>query len=163
MQELLDWLKSQFPALQFIEGESCFWSPVNQTVTYKLESMRPEISQWSILHEVGHADLGHNTYKSDFELVTLEVAAWQRARQIAKGFNLNIDPEHVEDCLDTYRNWLHRRSTCPDCGTVSLQDSPQQYTCFNCQCTWYVSASRFCRPYRKVHRLGVNGLNLTIA
>lgn len=152
MKNLLDRLKADYPAISFIEGEAFFWSPKNQTVTYAQISTLPEVAKWSLLHEVSHGILGHTGYTSDFELVRLEVAAWQHASKLAKRYGIKIDPEHIQDCLDTYRDWLHRRSTCPTCGTVSLQADPKTYRCFNCKTTWRVSNSRFCRPYRKLAR-----------
>jgi hypothetical protein len=92
--------------------------------------------------------LGHQTYRSDFELLLLEVAAWDKAKQLAASQGITMDEEHIQDCLDTYRDWLHERSTCPRCGTVSLQASPSEYNCHNCSASWQVSKSRFCRPYR---------------
>ncbi len=149
MLKLLARLRADFPAITFTEGESFYWSPKDKSVTYALVSTQPEIAGWSLLHEVSHGALGHTHYHSDFELVQLEVAAWQHAVRLARKYKVRIDPEHVQDCLDTYRDWLHRRSTCPECGTVSIQSDPKTYKCFNCSAVWHVSNSRFCRPYRR--------------
>jgi len=149
MQELLDQLAVDFPSITFMQGETFYWSPGKQSVTYAAGSTQPVISKWSLLHEVAHGALEHNNYYSDFELVQLEVAAWQYAKKIARKYGISIDPEHIQDCLDTYRDWLHMRATCPTCGTVSAQKDPSTYACFNCQTEWHVSNSRFCRPYRR--------------
>jgi hypothetical protein len=154
MRELLDKLVSDYTDVRFVAGDICSWSPKDRTVTYRIDRSQPDASAWALLHEAGHADLGHTTYGTDFELVQLEVAAWQRAEALAGRYGLTIDPEHIQDCLDTYREWLHRRSTCPQCGTVSLQADARTYTCFNCRCSWKVSTSRFCRPYRQVRERG---------
>lgn len=150
MLALLEKLKADFPDIRFAEGETFYWSPKDSTVTYAEVSTLPEVAAWSLLHEVSHGILGHAEYKTDFELVQLEVGAWKHAGKLAKRYGIKIDPEHVQDCLDTYRDWLHRRSTCPECGTVSLQSDPRTYRCFNCRATWHVSNSRFCRPYRRL-------------
>ena len=149
MQELLSKLAAGYPAIKFVEGTTFYWSPRTQSVTYAAGSTQPEISTWSLLHEVSHGILGHQNYRSDFELVQLEVAAWQHAKILAKKHGIKIDPEHIEDCLDTYRDWLHMRATCPACGTVSAQKDARTYECFNCHANWHVSTSRFCRPYRR--------------
>ena len=149
MLQVLKKLEDDYPNLTFIEGEAFFWSPKDQSVTYATSSTQPEVSTWSLLHEVSHGILGHSEYGSDFELVKLEAEAWQHATQLAKKYKIQIDPEHVQDCLDTYRDWLHRRSSCPTCGMVSTQEDPKTYRCFNCKSTWHVSNSRFCRPYRR--------------
>lgn len=149
MQELLAKLSLDYPAITFVPGDTFFWSPGKHSVTYAAGSTQPEVSQWSLLHEVSHGILGHNRYYSDFELVQLEVAAWQQARALARQYDIKIDPEHIQDCLDTYRDWLHLRATCPTCSTVSTQKDPNTYECFNCHTSWHVSNSRFCRPYRR--------------
>lgn len=130
-----------------VAGDSLCWSPKSKTITYR-QNDDSEDNLWGLLHEAGHAKLEHTSYKSDMELLQLEVAAWEVASELADRIGLLIDPEHVQDCLDTYRDWLHQRSTCPRCGIVSFQESINKYRCFNCHKTWMVSASRFCRPYR---------------
>ena len=149
MQELLDKLAVDYPDIAFIQGDTFFWSPKRRAVTYSPGSTQPLVAKWSLLHEVSHGILGHENYRSDFELMQLEVAAWQHAKDLAKQYGLKIDPEHIQDCLDTYRDWLHGRAACPTCGTVSAQKDPQTYECFNCRAVWHVSNSRFCRPYRR--------------
>lgn len=109
--------------------------------------------EWALLHEVSHALLGHQTYHTDVELLQLEVAAWARAEQLAADFDIHIEADHIQDCLDTYRDWLHGRSICPTCTTRSLQQSDHHYRCHNCHTSWRVSASRFCRPYRAVKNI----------
>lgn len=152
MKELLAKLETDFPELKFEAGETFYWSPGNSTVTFAAGSTQPDVAKWSLLHEVSHGILGHKNYKSDYELVQLEVSAWQQAKQLAKKYNIKIDSEHIQDCLDTYRDWLHLRATCPTCGTVSTQKDSSTYQCFNCQTVWHVSSSRFCRPYRRIGR-----------
>lgn len=149
MKSLLKSLRQDYPDIQFIEGNSFYWSPRDKSVTYASLSTQPDIAKWSLLHEVSHGILGHTDYQSDFELTQLEVAAWQQARKLGKKYGVTIDPEHIQDCLDTYRDWLHRRSTCPTCSLVSIQTDPHTYRCLNCKAVWRVSNSRFCRPYRK--------------
>lgn len=150
MDSLLNKLRGDYPGLRFVQGEAFYWSPRDKSITYGSASTQPQVARWSLLHEVSHGILEHLTYKSDFELMKLEVEAWQYAKGLAKKYGIKIDPEHIQDCLDTYRDWLHRRSTCPTCGTVSIQKDPKTYECFNCKTVWHVSSSRFCRPYRRV-------------
>lgn len=135
------------PGITFIAGDSLHWSPENQTITFRASSSDPE-NLWGLIHECGHAKLQHESYASDMELLQLEVAAWDEAERLAVSIDENIDTEHIQDCLDTYRDWLHQRSTCPRCGVVTFQENPNTYHCFNCNKAWIVSSSRFCRPYR---------------
>ncbi|HEY5442448.1 MAG TPA: hypothetical protein VIJ68_02835 [Candidatus Saccharimonadales bacterium] len=148
MDELVNTLQKQFPALRFSSGRRFCWSPETGEIVYKAKA-RGQAATWSLLHETGHALLDHRGYKGDFELLKLEIDAWQRARLLASTFDLTIDEDHIEDCLDTYRDWLYKRSICPACGAKSLQQGDfVHYRCFNCHTTWRVTASRFCRAYR---------------
>lgn len=149
MLSLLESLRKDYPDIVFVEGDSFYWSPIDQTITYAQLSTQPDVAKWSLLHEVSHCLLEHKSYSSDFELVQLEVDAWQQARELSSNYGIKIDPEHIQDCLDTYRDWLHRRSSCPKCGLVSAQEDSRTYRCFNCKSLWHVSSSRFCRPYRR--------------
>lgn len=149
MNQLLADLKKHFPNLNFTAGEQFYWSPKTDKIFYAIDGENDERDSWSLLHETGHALLGHTTFKTDFELLKLEVEAWQKAQELAPDFGLKIDPNHIEDCLDSYRDWLHKRSLCPTCNTVSLQeDSGTKYRCHNCHTTWTVTKNRFCRAYR---------------
>ncbi len=148
MKQLLTKVKADYPNITFVKGAAFCWSPEDKRITYK--RLSKEVDAWSLLHELGHAILSHNTYQSDFELLKLEAAAWHAAEKLARHYDCLIDGDHIQDCLDTYRDWLHRRSTCPSCGARSLQKDTETYQCFNCLCIWKVSASRFCRPYRRL-------------
>lgn len=150
MDNLVHKLTKRYPELQFCPGERFYWSPKTKQIFYKASST--PVYCWKLLHEVSHALLEHSSYSSDLELLALEVAAWEKAQLVAKDFAITINADYIQDCLDTYRDWLHKRSTCPTCGTRSLQESAEQYHCFNCQATWRVSPSRFCRTYRQINR-----------
>ena len=149
MGDLLAKIKSKYPKLTFTPSDSFYWSPVTKEIFYDQDS-NDMISKWSLLHEVGHALLGHSEYKADIMLIKLEIEAWQKALEVAGQFQITIDKNHIEDCLDTYRDWLYRRSICPKCSNKSFQQSDfRHYRCFNCHMRWQVSSSRFHRTYRK--------------
>ena len=149
MKQLLPKLQERFPELRFTPGKQFCWSPESGEVIYKAAA-KTEKAPWSLLHETGHALLNHQTYKADFELLQMEIAAWEKAKQLAEEFEIEIDNEHIEDCLDTYRDWLYKRSICPTCTNKSLQqDDYVHYRCFNCHTVWRVTTSRFCRAYRR--------------
>jgi hypothetical protein len=149
MDELIAQVRAEFPALRFTPGEQFCWSPETGEIFYKTGA-KGRRAAWSLLHETGHALLEHASYQADFELLRLEVAAWQRARQLASGLQIQIDEDHIQDCLDTYRDWLYKRSICPTCSTKCLQQGDfVHYRCFNCHTVWRVTASRFCRAYRR--------------
>ena len=159
MQKLLERLQREHPQLRFQPGPAFYWSPETGEIFYKeprtknREQGAEKRDEWALLHEVAHALLEHTNYHTDIELLQLEVAAWAHAKTMAGGYGLTIDDDHVQDCLDTYRDWLHGRSICPNCTTRSLQQSDHHYRCHNCHTTWRVSASRFCRPYRAVKNI----------
>lgn len=145
---LVERLVADHPQLTLTAGNSFYWSPANRQVTYRRDA-EGIAATFSLLHEVGHALLDHKHYKLDFELLQLEVAAWQQAKVLAPAYDITIDEDHIQDCLDSYRDWLYRRSICPTCSTKALQqDNQPSYRCFNCHTTWRVAPSRFCRPYR---------------
>ncbi len=148
MDALLRRLRSDHPHITFAPGEQFCWSPGNSTVMYATPTGNSAV--WALLHEVAHALLGHTAYGSDFELLRLEVQAWEKAKALAADYGHRIEEDHIQDCLDTYRDWLHQRATCPECGSISLQTDSQRYECFNCRAAWKVTASRFCRPYRQL-------------
>lgn len=149
MDKLLSLLRVAYPDITFQAGQQCSWSPANNTIIYPTSSISQPEAQWSLLHELGHALLGHTTYNSDIQLLKLESEAWERAKELGTQYALVIDEDHIQDCLDTYRDWLHQRSTCPTCQTVSLQQDSRTYRCHNCGESWTVSTARFCRPYRR--------------
>lgn len=147
------------PNLQFVAGDCFYWSPAKRQVYYK-QAAEGQTAVYSLLHEVGHGLLAHKRYKLDFELLQLEVAAWEHAKQLGAHYGITISEDHIQDCLDSYRDWLYRRSICPSCTAKALQQDDQpMYRCFNCHTTWHVTPSRFCRPYR--HQQNSNLATLT--
>ena len=145
---LLKELGVDFPKLVFTAGGSNHWSPETSQVFYDKKQPEP-LRAWSLLHELAHAFLTHTSYTSDFELLKLEVKAWEEAKTLGQKYGVVIDEEHIQDCLDTYRDWLHKRSTCPTCSLRSAQKDEHTYLCFNCGTNWKVSSARFARAYRR--------------
>ncbi len=147
MDSLLERLRHDYPDLQFIVGTTCCWSPDNKSIMYVLE---PGLeATWSILHELGHAILNHQNYKTDVELLQKEVLAWGKAHELAQTYGIVINDEHVQNCLDSYRDWLDKRSTCPNCGVKTTAATARTYRCFNCHASWTVSLARHHRSYRR--------------
>jgi hypothetical protein len=141
-------VSGDYPQFSFKKGTQEHWSPKAQSIMYNPAQSLKRL-RYGVLHELSHALLDHTDYKSDFELLKLEAMAWELAAQIGKKYGVIIDDEHIQNCLDTYRDWLHRRSTCPSCEVHVLQDSPSSYRCYNCGESWQVSSGRFVRSYRK--------------
>ncbi|OGL26638.1 hypothetical protein A3E49_00025 [Candidatus Saccharibacteria bacterium RIFCSPHIGHO2_12_FULL_49_19] len=145
-------LSRDFPDLKFQKGEQEHWSPRTNTITYNPNQPLRDL-RYGVLHELAHARLNHTTYGSDFELLKMESLAWSEAARIGRRYNVRVSSNHIQNCLDTYRDWLHRRSTCPTCGAHSLQKDAHRYQCLNCQAVWRVTSGRFVRPYRRTHNL----------
>jgi hypothetical protein len=145
---LISELRKDYPQFKFVAGTEEHWSPKTKIITYSTDQDGEHLC-FGILHELSHALLGHSTYHSDFELLKLESEAWELASRIGLKYGISIDEDHIQNCLDTYRDWLHRRSSCPKCSTHVLQKDASYYQCFNCHTTWRVSSGRFVRPYRK--------------
>lgn len=150
INNILPELQKDFPDITFKNGDSFLWSPRERKISYTTHQDVAEHGVWALLHEVSHAALGHVHYDNDFELLKLESTAWQYAKKLGKKYNVSIDGEHIQDCLDTYRDWLHKRAKCPNCEVISLQRTDKLYQCFNCKTTWSVPNSPLCRVTRRV-------------
>lgn len=123
-------LQKDYPMFRFIPSDKARWSPIEQKIYYTNDSIQT-------LHELGHAVLGHSEYRQDIELLQIERAAWNKAKELALTYGINIDDDTIERALDTYRDWLHQRSKCPNCGQTGLQNiDTLDYRCPNCQYTW---------------------------
>jgi hypothetical protein len=146
--DLIELLKQEYGQFKFKPGKEAHWSPRTKTIRYN-PSDNFNKQTYGVLHELAHALLGHTDYNTDFQLLKLESEAWHLAAQLAKKHGLEINEDYIQNCLDTYRDWLHRRSTCPACNMHVMQSDPDHYKCHNCQTVWHVSSARFLRPYRK--------------
>lgn len=146
MEDIVHKLKARYSHFTFEPGEMARWSPGSKSIVYSSEDT-PE-ALWGLLHEVGHALLDHTAYTSDAELLQKEAAAWYKALEVSKEYGTTISAEHIEQCLDTYRDWLYKRSLCPVCHQHGLQASSSIYKCPNCSGSWRVTQHRFCRTYR---------------
>jgi hypothetical protein len=148
LEEFVGRLAKDYPLFIFRPGKRTHWSPRLKTIYFNSNEGLDKLKS-GLLHELAHGLLGHADYSSDFELLRMESEAWTRAAELGKRYKVDISDEYIQLCLDTYRDWLHRRSTCPVCGTHVMQKDSQSYQCYNCQTTWQVTGARFLRPYRK--------------
>lgn len=148
MSSLIHKLKSDYPAMTFFKSDDFAWSPSIRTVSYN-----PELPHAAALtlHELSHGLLDHTEYKRDIELIAFEVAAWEKARELAAKYHIDIPENVIEDSLDTYRDWMHARSTCPACSATGYQITRDSYACPACTHEWRVNEARLCalRRYKK--------------
>lgn len=147
--DLLGRLLNDHPAITFRSGSSFAWSQHELTITYPGDSIGSPSFAWSILHELGHALLGHETFTHDLSLIRLERDAWDRARELSVDYGVEIPDEHIEACMDSYRDWLYARSLCPHCHQCGIQTERTMYSCVFCNYAWNVSESRLCRTTRR--------------
>ena len=146
MGQLASLLAKKYPSITFVKGSRASWSAKTKVITYSSDNS--QLETFALLHELGHALLGHADFNSDVDLLRKESAAWETARGLAAQYNVSLDDDHIQDCLDTYRDWLHKRSTCPVCKAHGVQKDSHSYTCINCSNNWRVTSNRLCRPYR---------------
>jgi hypothetical protein len=137
---LLDNLHRDFPDIRFTPGDSFRWSPEEHAVYYADTD-----DTASLIHEVAHATLKHAAYTRDIDLIKMERDAWEYAvTTLSVRYGLEITDDTVQDALDTYRGWLHSRSTCPKCQATGVQTGARTYTCLACKAAWRVNEARSC-------------------
>ena len=120
------------------------YSPNKKTVYYNPRSINSTTGIWSLCHEIAHAKLNHCDYEMDIDLLKMEVDAWNEAVKIIESLEgvPKIDEEHIDNCLETYREWIYRRSLCPSCKLSAAQTNKATYTCIQCLKSWHVPESQ---------------------
>lgn len=137
---LIQRLKTDYPQFIFKKSDRFLWSPSERTVFFTGTHNNDAF----LLHELSHGLLSHAGYNRDIELIAMERAAWDNATTIATAYGYVIDADIIESTLDSYREWLHARSTCPNCKATGLQVKKQTYHCPACQHSWRVNEARVC-------------------
>ena len=138
-----------YPNLTFTASDTFRWIPSTNTIEYA--STVTEQEPYLLLHEIGHASLQHDTYTSDIELLDMEREAWHYALSTLVpryGLDHTVAQSIADDALDSYREWLHRRSTCPTCSAVGIESTKHHYVCLVCEQTWRVNEARSCELKR---------------
>lgn len=147
ISSLLVKLGADFPQFQFISGKEFRWAPHENAVYYLIGS--DNIA--ALLHELSHAVLNHQAYARDIQLIEYEQAAWQYAKTVlGMRYKIEISQDHIEDSLDTYREWLHARSSCPECSATGIQIKQNLYSCLACHSKWRVNDARTCQLQRTI-------------
>lgn len=143
---LHDELAAAFPDLTFESSDDFRWLPTKQIVQFDAGD---QFLDERLLHEVAHSLLAHTTYSRDIELIGMERDAWHYARTtLAPHFKVDFASGVVEDDMDTYRDWLHARSTCPHCTATGLQTTVNEYSCVACGGKWRVNRAIGCQLRR---------------
>ena len=132
-------LLQYFPDLSFMPERFFSWSPQEKTIYFDPHRLRSNTGKIALLHEIGHARLGHTLYKYDIQLLNMELDAWDFVREHAGRYGLEVDEAHITECIASYDTWLQKRATCPACTNFSLQAGRDNYRCFMCNSRWSVN------------------------
>src|SRR5574344_340272 len=73
-------------------GDDFSWDPNRLCIFY---NPKDNNSAQLLLHELGHALLGHSVYKHDIELIAIERAAWDQALKISTDYKVKISDELI--------------------------------------------------------------------
>lgn len=128
-------LKTDFGQFRFREGKKFTFRPPRTIIFEATENYWEEREKYqlSVLHELGHALLEHKFYTTDPERLRMESEAWEKAKELCLRYGVVYDSEYAETELDTYREWLHRKSCCPECGLTRYQTRDGAYHCPSCE------------------------------
>ena len=126
---LIERLRKDYPEYRFVDGKKFMFRPPKTVV------LGPPEPFWGllVLHELSHAICKHKGFKTDVERLKMENQAWERARELAPLYDIEINEELIQSELDTYRDWLHQKSRCPVCGLTRFQASDSRYHCPRCE------------------------------
>lgn len=139
---LIKQLQGDYPDISFIKSDTFSWSPSSNTVSF--DDSQPHAAAYC-LHELSHAILQHHNYARDIDLIKLERDAWDFAKStLAARYSASLLDDVIQDNLDTYREWLHARSTCPQCSAIGVQAAQHEYHCLACKQQWRVNEARLC-------------------
>lgn len=141
-------ITEDFSQLNFKESGDFYFSARDNCIYYNKRYIEEEAGIFQLLHEIGHALSHHHHFESGIELLKMESEAWSKAQKIAQQYDLQIPEELIERCIDSYRDWLHLRSQCPNCKNTSIEVEINLYHCFNCQQKWSVPVDQRNRCYR---------------
>ncbi len=124
----LERLKSDYPDFRFRSGAKFAFRPPKTIV------IGPEEPSDSLLllHELGHAVSQHRSFGTVAERVKMEREAWNKAKEFCDKYGVFYDENKVEQELDTYRDYLDKKSRCPKCGLTRFQTPDGAFHCPQC-------------------------------
>lgn len=156
-EEFLGRLRADFPDFRFVWGQKFTFRPPKTIVvepyssalevtievpsqdfgesSYNTDEGRLGVNAWKLLllHELGHATLGHRDFKTRIGRLRMEVAAWEKARELASLYGVQFDDELMETELDSYRDWVYQKSRCPRCGLTRYETPEGDLHCPRCE------------------------------
>lgn len=142
-------VSKKYSLFQFKKSDAFYWAPEYSCINYIENSLFSKKGWFQLFHELGHAVCGHQTFSSGVQLLKIEAEAWHKAIELADSYGVVITSAYIQAALDSYRDWLHQRSLCPQCSVVSVETKPSHYHCFKCAQSWTVPVHQQTRSYRK--------------
>lgn len=122
-------IRSDFPEIKFRQGKKFAYRPPRTVIVGPKEPG----DELLLLHELGHALSGHCNFSTDAMRLKMEREAWEKARELASKYGVEFNEAAAEAGLDTYREWLHQKSSCPSCGLTRYQTPDGAYHCPRCE------------------------------
>lgn len=122
-------IKSDYKEFRFVSGKRFSFRPP-QTIVVGPEE---DGDCLLLLHELGHAISSHRDFDTGARRLKMEREAWDKAQELCSLYGVEYDAELVETELDTYRDWLHKKSRCPKCGLTRFQSPDGVYHCPKCE------------------------------
>ena len=122
-------IKSDHPEFNFRKGERFSFRPP-KTITVGPDEKNDELL---LLHELGHAMSGHKAFNTGAERLKMEREAWEKARELASSYDVEFDDSLAEAELDTYRDWLDKKTRCKKCGLTCYQTPDEVIHCPRCE------------------------------
>ena len=132
-------LTAAYPDFSFKPGKKFKFRP-KKTIYYippELFANSPSSSSLEtfpllLCHELAHALLGHFSYKTDLERLKIEVEAWEETKNLCEKFKIPFSKELASIELDSYRDWLDKKSRCKTCGMTRFETPDGTYCCPRC-------------------------------
>lgn len=129
MDTLIKKIRQDYPDYRFIGGKKFMFRYPRTIIIGPIEPH----ANLLLLHELGHAILGHRDYETNIKRMKMEVDAWEEARRLSEIYGVEFDENVMQDELDSYRDWLHKKSRCPKCGLTRFETPDGQYHCPRCE------------------------------
>lgn len=140
----------KYPRMRFAPTGYFAFDAATEVIHYDPKRINSKIGRLSLLHEISHALLGHFHYDYDLELLSMELAAWQRTQELAQKHSISYDNQYADSCIESYDAWVQQRATCPECEQFSSQIADDEYRCFACTTRWKVAGELNERVIRRV-------------
>ena len=125
---LFDKVRQDHPGLRFRRGVKFLFRPP-RTIVLGPEEPGDDLI---FMHELGHALSGHRDFRTNIERMRCECEAWEKARELCGKYGVTFDEDFAETELESYRNWLDKKSRCPICGLTRFQTPDGAFHCPKC-------------------------------